>query len=204
MRNFPLNISEFRKKHNLDSDIKKEQFDQIANQNIIFRNDFAFISLIDDIKAIGIKEEDLNTKIEKVFPRRTRINKWKEFQNCTNLIVKNLDPSGTKILSSLLVLTITFSFIAYKILSSGDLSFFTLLHPETLSIGFTGLFIMFLFLDYLLQKFKPQREIPILFQNEKFVEALIKIIQNNRYRIKNEFPELFEVKYNELVSKNAT
>ena len=204
MRDFPSNITEFKEKHNLQSEIEKDQFDQIAEQNLIFRNDFVFISFLDDIKAIGINEEDLNMKIEKVFPRSTRIQKWKEFQNCSNLIIEDLNPSGTKILSFITLIIITSSFFIYKILSNPDLSIFTLLHPETLTIGFIGFFMIFWFLDFLLQKIKPQKEIPILFKNERFEEVLIKIIQNNRYRVKNEFQELFGDKYREIVVKNAT
>ena len=204
MRDFPSNITEFKEKHNLQSEIEKDQFDQLAEQNLIFRNDFAFISFLDDIKTIGIKEDDLHTKIEKVFPRSTRIKRWKEFQNSSNLIIEDLNPSGTKILSFITLLIITSLFFIYQIVSNPDLSFFTLLHPETLTIGFVVLFMIFWFLDFLIRKIKPQKEIPILLKNERLEKVLIKIIQNNRHRIKNEFPELFGDKYKEMVVKNAT
>lgn len=207
MRDYPTTFTEFIEKHNLNSnDLKPDLFVKRGKEDIIFRNDFGFLVLYLDLKSFHGKhgELDLDTPLQAVFPEAQRDEKWNEFRECTILNIPDLESRDTK---SGIYFSIFFIAMAVGIIlvfSNRDLSFFTLLHPEILMIGFIIVVIFIVGIDYLAKKVWPDDKIPYSVNSDIITGFIGRVLTYNRHKIKAEFAKLYLEIFRDLKNEYST
>ena len=80
MREQPTSFAKFVNNQDLNvEEISIEEFVKMGKENIIFRDDFAFLSLFLDIQKLN-NALNLNTPLKNIFPDSGRPEKWTEFR----------------------------------------------------------------------------------------------------------------------------
>jgi len=171
-----------------------------ASEDIILRNDFAFISLYSDLKNLEKNNKDFgtDTPLLSIFPDSERVEKWNQFRELTNLNIPDLEQNSA--ISWIYISMVGIIIVAslFLIFTDGDLTFFTMLHPEILGIGFIAIITLIVGIDYLVKKIKPNNQIPYSV-NSKNVKGFIgRILTYNRHKIKEEFAEIYNDKFEEV------
>ncbi|HBU77665.1 MAG TPA: hypothetical protein DEF18_06140 [Muricauda sp.] len=198
MREQPTSFAKFVNNQDLNvEEISIEEFVKMGKENIIFRNDFAFLNLYLDIQKLD-NALNLNTPLKNIFPDSQRLEKWTEFRNLTDLNIPDLEWQDRKGCIYLTILGLGAVFGIYSLFSNKDLSFFTLLHPEILVLGFITLIMLIVGIDYFVKKLKPNNKIPYSVNSDEIGGFIGRVLTYNRHKIKDEFEELYSDKFREL------
>ncbi|MFD0933064.1 hypothetical protein ACFQ0R_10695 [Psychroflexus salinarum] len=204
MREYPKTFSELIKKHKLiNMELTYDEFIYKAQNDIIFRNDFAFVSLFFDLQMLDKENTEfgINSPLESIFKESVIAKKWNEFRKLANLNIPDLGRKSNKHFIHFLIIVIVSIVGLYFIFSNKDLSFFTMLHPEILNIGFIAIIIIILGLDYLVKKIWPndeKYEIPYYLNSENVRGFITKVLTYNRTNIKNNFAELYQQRFKQF------
>ncbi|NEV95069.1 hypothetical protein G3567_13070 [Psychroflexus sp. YR1-1] len=204
MRKYPKSFSELIKKHNLiNVKLTYDEFVYKAKNDVIFRNDFAFVSLFLDLQMLEKEnmEFGINTPLKLIFIESDIAKKWNEFRKLTNLSIPDLKGKSNKHFIYILIIMIGSFSGLYFIFSYQDLSFFTMLHPEILNIGFIAIMIIIVGLDYFIEKLWPNNEkyeVPFYLNSDDVRGFITKVLTYNRTKIKNNFAELYQQRFEQF------
>ena len=201
MRDFPNSFTDFFEKHNLSNEISKSTFFELVQEDVILRNDFAYLSLIDDFENFLDKELILNKKIDHYFPKKGRNKKWKKFQKSTNLIINDLTGNNIKAIIFLIIFFVLLYLLIDFIINTRDLLAFTVMHPGTFIIPLFAVIFFIIGLNIIIRKSGINRSFPVDYKDETMEGLVFKILANNRNNIKYDFENFYDEKF-ELLKRN--
>jgi uncharacterized integral membrane protein len=200
MRDFPNSFDSFLKKHNLSNDVSKSAFFKLVKEDVILRNDFAYLSLIDDLEIFFDYKLILDKKIDHYFPKRGRHKKWKRFQESSKLIIADLTGNEIKSLIFFVMFFIMLFLLVDFMINTRDLFAFAIMHPGTFTIPLLLIIFSIIGLNQIVKKIGLNKRFPLNYRDETMKGLAFKILTDNRNNIKYDFENFYDDKF-ELLKK---